>query len=157
MNTERWLRRFMDLAEHISTWSKDPSTKIGAIIVNRDKVIVGAGYNGFPRKVADYDHRYASREEKYRMIIHAEMNAILNASASVKNCSLFTWPLMPCSRCATMVIQAGITEIYYPNFPLDHPMNEAKSRWAEDSIYSVQMFKEAGVRTVLVDSSGVKL
>jgi dCMP deaminase len=76
---EKWDRRFLDLAKQVSTWSKDPSTQVGAILVNDLKQVVGMGYNGFPRGVHDWQERYDDREIKYPMVVHAEVNAIIQA------------------------------------------------------------------------------
>src|SRR6056300_1094742 len=78
-NKLKWDQRFMDMAMMISTWSKDPSSKIGAVIVNDERRILATGYNGFPRGIADYEERLNNREEKLDRIIHGEMNALMNA------------------------------------------------------------------------------
>lgn len=106
-----WIDRMLALADHISSWSKDPSTKVGAVIADPyKKTVLGMGYNGFPRKVVDDDGRYSDREQKYAMVVHAEVNAILNAVTSVRSGVLFcTYP--PCSECAKYIIQAGIRHV----------------------------------------------
>lgn len=134
----KWERRFLQLAVHIATWSKDPSTQVGAVIVNEEKRVVGMGYNGFPKGVKDTDERYEDRKEKYPRVVHAEMNAILNATGSVKGCSLFTFPLNTCERCAAMVIQAGITAVY--------ATPSVSQRWAEGWALAEEMYNEAGVK-----------
>ena len=105
-----WDFRFLELATSISKWSKDPSTKVGAVIVNSDKKIVTLGYNGFPRNVRD-DHRLETREIKYDLIVHAEANAIIHARESLWDCTIYTMPFMPCSKCAGLIIQAGIKRV----------------------------------------------
>ena len=80
----KWDGRFVELASHIAKWSKDPSTKCGAVIVRSDKTIASVGYNGFPRGLDDSGKLYDNRSVKYDRVIHAEMNAILNASESLK-------------------------------------------------------------------------
>lgn len=132
----KWDIRFLDLAKLVSTWSKDPSTKIGAVITDRDNKIVSLGYNGFPKKLAD-DDRLNDRETKYKIIIHGEMNAILSASRSLDECTLYTYPFMPCPRCASMVIQTGISRIVsYKN---------TNERWAEEFKLSLDLFKESNI------------
>jgi len=74
-----WDQRFLDLAKQISTWSKDPSKKVGAVAVGKNKEILAQGYNGFPRGINDSFTRLHDREEKYKYIVHAEMNVIYNA------------------------------------------------------------------------------
>ena len=107
----KWDKRFMDLAQHVAQWSKDPSTKVGAIIVDDKRRILGTGYNGFPRGVDDSEDRYNDRELKYRFVVHSELNAILNAVGPVEGCTLYVWPLFTCHDCAKLVIQAGIAKI----------------------------------------------
>ena len=137
----KWDIRFLELAKHISTWSKDPSTKVGAVIV-RDKKIIGVGYNGFPANIAD-DDRYHDRDKKYGMIIHAEMNAILNSGESVDGCTVYTYPLPPCNDCAKIIIQAGIKKIVTPEIDENH-------RWCSKWKISEEMFMEAGIDILMV-------
>lgn len=109
MNTD-WDRRFLELASVVGSWSKDPSTKVGAVIVNENKQIVSMGYNGFPRGVKD-DYRLEDRETKYNLIVHAEANAIIHAKDSLEGCTIYTDPFMPCSKCAGLIIQSGIKRV----------------------------------------------
>ena len=109
-----WDRRFLALAEHVAQWSKDPSTKTGAVIVDEDNRVISIGYNGLPRGVIDSAERLQNRELKYKTIVHCERNALLFARSSVKGCKLYTWPFMSCSVCAGMVINAGIVEVIAP-------------------------------------------
>lgn len=136
MNSQKWHNRFLDLAKLISGWSKDPSTKVGAVIVDKNKRIVSVGYNGFPKGVDD-DHRLHDRESKYLMIVHGEMNAILFANKSLEDCTLYTYPFMPCPRCSSMIIQTGIKTVIAP-------MN-TNERWENEFIESRTLFKQAGV------------
>ena len=144
-----WDVRFLELAKHISQWSKDPSTKVGCIIVGADREIRSTGFNGFPRGIDDSDERLTNRNLKYPLICHAEENAIMHAArigVSLKDCTAFvTWP--PCTRCTRSLIQAGVNEVVYPD-GLTIP-----ERWLEDFNLGKQMFSEAGVnvRTVPVD------
>jgi len=125
-----WDDRFLELATVISSWSKDPSTQVGAVIVDDDNRVISIGYNGFPKGVKD-DHRLDNRELKYEVVVHAEANALLFANASVKGCTIYTWPFQPCSRCASLIIQAGIRRVvtvenkdqkWSSNFQLAHEM-----------------------------------
>jgi dCMP deaminase len=109
----KWHKRFMDLAEHVAQWSKDPSTKVGAVLVNYNRIVIGVGYNGFPRGVEDTEERYADRPTKYALVVHAEMNAIANATESVKGSTLYV-TLAPCNECMKMIAQHGITTIFSP-------------------------------------------
>ena len=144
--SDKWDIRFLELAKHISGWSKDPSTKVGCVVVGEDREIRSTGFNGFPRGISDDNERLTDRSQKYPLICHAEENAIMHAARigiSLKGSTAFvTWP--PCSRCARSLIQAGIKEIVYPE------TNEIPERWLEDFTISNGMLLEAGivVRTV---------
>lgn len=139
----KWDARFMRLAEEISTWSKDPSTKIGAVIVNDDRRILATGYNGFPRGISDSAERLNNKEEKYPRIIHAELNALMNAlynGVSVKDATLYVYGLPVCSDCTKSVIQAGIKRVVIPR------LKDVPQKWADSwNDMSEPMFKEAGV------------
>lgn len=131
-----WDDRFLALAQHIASWSKDPSTQVGAVVVDSHRRLVGAGYNGLPRGVTD--HTDLPRDEKLRRTIHAEANALL-FSAKTEGCTLYvTHP--PCSSCAATAIQAGITRIVAPM-----PAPEFASRWAESCATTALMLAQAGV------------
>jgi len=80
---DKWDSRFLSMAEHIASYSKDPSTQTGAVITRHDKTIAATGYNGFPAKLSDDEKLYADREVKYERIIHCEMNAVLQARERV--------------------------------------------------------------------------
>ena len=125
-----WDDRFLELATVISSWSKDPSTQVGAVIADDDNRVISIGYNGFPKGIKD-DQRLDNRELKYEMVVHAEANALLFANAPVKGCTIYTWPFQPCSRCASLIIQAGIRRVvsvenkdekWCGNFQLAHDM-----------------------------------
>lgn len=137
----------MDLAQHVSAWSKDPSTQVGAVIVDDQRRIISTGYNGFPRGVADLSDRYNDRSIKYEMIVHGEVNAILFANQSLRNTTLYTWPFMPCSRCAAIVIQTGISRVVAPW--CDNP------RWTVSFELTRRMFQEAGVDLLLLGAPDV--
>lgn len=132
----KWIQRFADLAALVSGWSKDPSTKVGAVIVDHSCRVLSLGYNGFPRGVSDDAVRYEQKNVKYAMIVHSEANAILNAGHSVRECVMITTK-SPCSECAKLIIQSGITDVYSPE--------PTPGRWADDSMIARQMFQEAGV------------
>lgn len=136
-----WNERFLNLATHISQWSKDPSTKVGCVVVGPDHEIRSTGFNGLPRGIEDKDERLNNREIKYPMICHAEENAIMHAARigiSLKECTAYvTWP--PCTRCARSLIQAGILTVIYPK------NTKIPDRWASDFELSMDMFKEAGI------------
>ena len=139
--SDKWDKRFLDLAKHISDWSKDPSTKVGCIVVGEDREIRSTGFNGFPRGIEDKQERLEDREQKYPMICHAEENAIMHAARigiSLKGTTAYvTWP--PCSRCTRSLIQAGVSEVIYPR-DLDIP-----ERWQKDFDIASGMMNEAGI------------
>lgn len=136
-----WDSRFLEMARLVSTWSKDPSTQVGAVIT-RGKFVVSLGFNGHPKGVADTADRLENREMKYRTIIHAEMNAILTAKQDLENCTIYVWPFMPCSQCGAAIVQAGIKRVVAPDSNND--------RWLESFAITTQIFKEAGVDLVVV-------
>ena len=148
MTSTDWHQRFLALAQHVSGWSKDPSTQVGAVIVDDQRRIISTGYNGFPRGVADLPERYHQRDIKYEMIVHGEINAILFANQSLRNTTLYTWPFMPCSRCAAIVIQTGISCVVAPW--CDNP------RWTASFELTQRMFLEAGVNLILSGAPDVR-
>jgi dCMP deaminase len=133
----KWDTRFLDLAALVASWSKDPSTKVGAVIVRPDRTVASLGYNGFPRGVADTESRYEDRETKYQLVVHAEANAIISAGESVKGMTMYG-TLFPCCDCAKLIIQAGIQTLVVPQ--ADRP-----ERYAESMAHADQMFFESGV------------
>ncbi|MFV9875073.1 MAG: cytidine/deoxycytidylate deaminase family protein [Rickettsiales endosymbiont of Dermacentor nuttalli] len=139
-----WDSYFMTMAYLIATKSKDPSSKVGAIIVGPDHEVRSTGYNGLPRGLKDTEERY-SKPLKYNLINHAEENAILNCSRvgiSTKGCSLYV-PWIPCSLCTKSIIQAGIVEVIYHE---QWPGNFCKeSDWAKSIELSNRMFEEAEI------------
>ena len=136
----KWKKRFLKLSKEIAEWSKDPSTKVGALIISEDRNIISTGYNGFPRGIEDTEERLNNRELKYKFILHAEMNCIMNAlynGRSVKDCILFVHGLPPCSECTKSIIQAGIKKVITDS--------KASENWKESSKLSLEMLKEANV------------
>lgn len=110
-NEEKWDKRFLGMAQFVSTWSKDPSTRVGAVITDGNKKIVSLGYNGLPQWVEDDENILLNREEKYKYIIHAEVNAILQANRDVFAGTIYTYPFLTCPQCASMIVQAGIMRV----------------------------------------------
>ena len=133
--TDKWDLRMLELAKHISSWSKDPSTKVGCVIVDSRKRIMGTGYNGLPMGV--WDHNLDDREYKYARTVHAEMNALLFMHPSpLYALTMYIWPMPPCSRCAGPIIQAEIVRVVSP---------PAGERWAESCRIGMDMFNDAGI------------
>lgn len=135
--SNKWDDRFIAMAQLIAGWSKDPSTKVGAVIVDDARRIISHGYNGFPRGVDDNPHRYEQKLVKHEMVVHAEVNAILNAKSPVTGCTLYS-TFFPCPRCAAVMIQAGIKKVI--TIP-----NESDERYLQLRLIAQQMFTEAGV------------
>ena len=155
MSTIRWKRwdnHFLQVCLVNAAMSKDPSTKVGAVIVGPDREIRSCGFNGFPRGILDTAERLNDREQKLRLIVHAETNAILNAArigVSVKGCTMYLaatdsrgdiWGGPPCVRCTVEAIQAGIVEI------VSYPIKTAPSRWHADLAQARELLQECGIR-----------
>ena len=136
-----WDQRFLNLADHISTWSRDPSTKVGSVIVNAKRHILAVGYNGFPRGVRDSASRYADKSTKYKFVSHAERNALDNAHLDVEGCTLYA-SLFPCNECAKSIIQRGIRRV------VTRRPTEQKPEMNWD--ITDKMFKEAGVSLIQI-------
>ena len=136
----KWDNRWLEIAQLISTWSKDPSTQIAAIAV-KDKRLIATGYNGFPRNIKDLNDRWSNKEEKYKYVVHAEMNCIYNANyhnQSLKGSTMYVVGLPVCHDCAKGLIQVGIKRVVTPEI-------ETPERWLESLALTEQMFEEAGI------------
>lgn len=146
----KWDQRFMRLAAEVASWSKDPSTKVGAVLVDDDRRVIGLGFNGFPRGVCDHPERLADRPTKYLMVQHAEANAILNAVASVKGSTAYVTH-HPCSSCAGILIQAGVIRVV-----TRAPSAGFADRFAASFAASRIMFEEADVFLDLVSDEEIR-
>ena len=147
----RWDVRFLSFAKHISEWSKDPSTQVGAVAV-RDRRVLATGYNGFPQHIADLPGRLLNREEKLLRTVHAEANIVAQAArngVSLDGSTVYVWPFLPCNACCTLLIQAGFTRVVAPE--IDIP-----DRWLKSFTASKDMFSEAGIELTLIDPSLVE-
>lgn len=142
----QWCDRFLRLAEEAASWSKDPKGGVGAVIVDDRKRVVGLGFNGFPDRIPDSPALLTDQAAKLPRMIHAEMNAVLNAVAPVHGATLFT-TLAPCAECAKLLIQAGIVAVYRR----PHPEHRHRS-WAESFATAATILSEAGVEQGAVDS-----
>lgn len=137
----KWDLRFMEVADLVATWSKDPSTKVGCVLVDQNRHIIATGYNGFPRGVDDSDERLNDRPTKYLMVQHAEANAILQAVAAIAGATAYVTH-RPCSGCSGMLIQAGVKRIV-----TRLPSDGFAERFAESFRAADLMLDEAGVET----------
>lgn len=151
MFSNKWHNRFMELAFLVASWSKDPSTKTGAVVVGPDREIRATGYNGLVRGVDDNIPERLERPTKYDFFEHAERNAIYNAcltGTSLKGCVLYATHA-PCTDCARAIIQAGIKMVVTNKIIIDD--STPKGTWREKLFLSEQMFKEAGVEYLELD------
>lgn len=141
----KWVNRMMGIAKTISTFSKDPSTKVGAVIVDDDWRIVSTGFNGPPQRVNDKFLENGDRNQKIRRTLHAEINAILFSRRDLtRNTIIVT--AHPCSQCAAAIIQTGIKKVICLK-----PESDFLERWKEDIIEAKSMFKEADVICLEID------
>ncbi len=154
--SERWDKHFLRLCQDHARMSKDPRTRVGAVIVGPDREIRSTGFNGFPRGILDSQERLQDRDVKLRLVVHAEMNAVLSAARvgiPIKGCTLYlaatdssgkVWGGPPCVRCTVEIIQAGITEI------VSYPKQAVPSNWHDDLEEAESLLTEAGMtyRTV---------
>jgi len=139
--SNKWDKRFLEMAKLVASWSKDPSTQVGAIAV-RNRNVIAQGYNGFPRGVDDNEIYYANRAIKYKRIVHAEMNAIYNAAengVSLKDSTIYVIGLPICHDCAKGLIQAGISRVVTPQ-------QEIPENWKDSVSSSQSMFDEVGIK-----------
>ncbi|MDA3835139.1 MAG: deaminase [Spirochaetales bacterium] len=140
-NPGKWWKRFLNLSIHVSIWSKDPSTKVGAVIT-QGNLVQSIGFNGPPRGVSDNE---VTREIRLLTTIHSEVNAVLTAKQDLTGASLFcTHP--SCANCAAVIIQSGIVRVVCIK-----PETEFEGRWLESSRQAEILFKEAGVEYFCVD------
>lgn len=137
----KWDRRFLQLAQTVAAWSKDPSSQCGCVIVRPDNTIASLGFNGFPRGLRDDVDLYVNREAKLARVIHAEMNAVLSAHESVRGHTAYVWPVPPCDRCAAHLIQAGVVRVVHP-WPIPAAFEE---RWCVELAAASAMLAEAGI------------
>ncbi len=137
----KWDNRYLSLAKEVATWSKDPSSQVGAVTVGAKKEVLSQGFNGFPRGINDLAERYNNRETKYKFVVHAEMNAIYNATysgTSLDGATLYIYGLPICSECAKGIIQVGIKRVVIEK-------SKELENWNESVKLSQELFDEAGV------------
>jgi len=139
---DKWDARYLKLAKEVSSWSKDPSSQIGAIAVGGKVEVLSTGYNGFPRHILDIDERYRDRQIKYKYIVHAEANCIYNATyngVSLAGATMYVHGLPCCSECAKAIIQVGIQRVIMNGDPFN-------PRWKESVQQTLEMFNEAKIQ-----------
>ena len=148
---QRWIDYFIGHCDHAATMSKDPSTKVGCVIVGPNKEIRSTGFNGLPRGVEDERLESLERPDKYLWIEHAERNAIYNAArcgTSLEGCIMFCQKY-PCADCARAIIQSGIRTLYC------HPPESLGEDWERSCFVSRTMMEEAGVEIIIVQRKEV--
>ena len=145
--TNKWQKRFLDMAEGIGNWSKDRSTKVGCVIVDDNRVILATGYNGFPRGINDDVDERHDRPAKYQWTEHAERNAIYSAARNgikLDGSTMFV-PWLPCIDCMRGIVQSGIKTVVTKK--LDD--GDAKAvRWAESHKFSLALIEESDVELI---------
>ena len=139
----KWDERYISLVREVSTWSKDPSTKVGAIVVSNTGTVIAQGYNGFPRGIADTDERLNTRSIKYNYMVHAEMNGIYNGAYNgvcLVDSTMYVYGLPVCHECAKAIIQVGINKVIaIPGF-------DTSDKWKKSGDISRELFLESGVK-----------
>lgn len=139
----RWDRFYMGMAQYMASKSKDPSTQVGAVIT-KDNRVVSTGYNGFARGVEDTEERLTNRELKYKLVIHAEENAAAFASEPLTGCTLYTWPFMTCTPCASRMSQHGIARHVAPHISV--MPEDVQERWKDNLELAEQVHGESKIQ-----------
>lgn len=153
---DKWDQNFFEMCKIYANFSKDPSRKIGAVAVNpKNRVVLSAGYNGFPRNVVDSEDRLNTREIKLQLVVHAEMNCIYNAclnGVSLNESTLYVYGLPVCVECSKGVIQVGIKRvvIYTPE-----RSKSVEDIWSESFRSTQVLFDESGIDYVWYDSESI--
>lgn len=143
-----WHKKYLNLAKHVASWSKDPSTQVGSIAIGNVGQILATGYNGLPRGIEDSDERLQNREHKYHLMVHAEMNCIYNAThngVSLNDATLYVYGLPVCSECAKGVIQVGIRNVVIPKY-INVPQ-----KWHDSFEKTKALFDEAGINVIYIE------
>ena len=141
MMTPHWRLRFLSVAREVSTWSKDPSTPVGALIVTPNRKRIQLAYNGPPSRLKDSKWQNGTRERRLAATIHAENNAITLASFDTEGCWIFVYGLFPCTGCADMIVQAGISTVVCYREHMD------AKRWNPEE--AMEILKDGGVNVVV--------
>ena len=138
LENKKWHDRLIGIADFIASWSKDPAKKVGAVIVDSKRRILSTGYNGFPRGVPDFEELYRDKPMKYPRVVHAELNAILNAKTDLEGSTLYVTHA-PCCECAKAIIQSGITAVYVKN------ADSTSEKWKRSVEVANEMFAYAKI------------
>lgn len=146
----KWDLRFMEMARLVSTWSKDPSTKVGAVIAAPPNRFVSPGFNGPPHGMPDSREVLENRALKLQCTIHAEENAILFARRPLEGCTMYVYPVPPCGTCAAKILQVGITRVVILSQNSHVNSAEFHQRWRESLEASYLIFEDR-VKLDLID------
>lgn len=138
----KWTKRFLDLAKHISSWSKD-TTKVGAVIVTKSGDPISFGYNGFPSGVRELPERF-ERPAKYHFSEHAERNAIFLSRRDLRGCVIFVTHF-PCSDCARAIVQSGIRCVVFEKSSSDDPDSKYAQEHNESFLAATEILREGRV------------
>lgn len=138
----KWEERYLSLAAEVAKWSKDPTTKVGAVVVGSNRRHIALGFNGFPQGIAD-DDRLNDRATKHLLTQHAERNCLDNAEFDVRGGILATTK-HPCHECAKSIVSRGITTVISPS-------GDTEGLWAASSATAAAIFAEAGVTLLIRD------
>jgi len=147
MLSKKWIDKYVELAKHIASWSKDSSKKIGAIIFDDNHSVLSTGYNGFARGCNDDVKERKIKPLKYKWTEHAERNAIYNAARTgvpLKDSTMVVVGLFTCTDCARAIIQSGVKRVICnkPDFTIPH--------WGEDFKIAHEMLQEAKIEMIYI-------
>ena len=144
--TDHWDTRWMAVAKLFASFSKDPSTGVGAVAIDSRKRLVASGFNGLSRRIDDSPERLQNRELRIKLTVHAEINLLVSAERSLRGCTVFVYPMPPCAACASALIQAGISRVVAPA-----PAPDLADRWGESIELAVMAMREAGVKVDILE------
>lgn len=150
---DKWDKRFLQEAKLKSEWSKDPRSKVGAVIVRPDNTVASSGVNGLPRSLPDEmeDQILYDRNLKNQLIIHAEQNALNFRKEEVKGYTIYVWPYHPCTQCAANLIQNGIIRVVIPK------QEDVPSHWVENFERAKELLLDCGVKLDTIDRESISL
>ena len=143
---EKWHLRFLELADCIASWSKDPSRGVGSVIVSPMRQVLATGYNGLPRGFEDHTDRL-QRPVKYDLIVHAEMNAIIQCArngVSPVGATIYS-SFSPCIHCSLSIVQAGIKRV------VTRAISRGDEHWNDSIDKSVVLFEEVGIEFIVLE------
>lgn len=148
-----WDHRYLRIARHVASWSKDPSTQCGAVLVRPNNTLASTGFNGFPQALEDDPLLYANRLTKYPRVLHSEWNAIRTCQdPSLHGYTVYAWPMPPCGPCTAALVQKGVRRVVCPN-----PSSEKLERWKTQFDLAVGTWDETHAVRDMVDLEDIVL